>query len=138
MSLPFCNVDSFYRLDLNLPKEGISKICSYTCGPNFTLLNSANFGKIQTNLLMPFCHLKDGHERRFVLPPVSTRIHHTHTVEQPPVCLWHCCGIASIMLLSKKTYSEDTRAMLPHCPGYFITGVEQFFSVNNNFQEHAL
>ena len=34
----FSNLDSFYKLDLNLPKGGISKICSHTRGSNFTLL----------------------------------------------------------------------------------------------------
>ena len=39
MSLPTTS-DSFYRLDLNLPKRGINKICSHTRGSNFTLLLS--------------------------------------------------------------------------------------------------
>ena len=51
----------------------------------------------------------------------------THTVEQSRVCLSHCYGIASLVLPSQETYSEDTRAMLPHCLNYFITDVEQFF-----------
>ena len=61
-----------------------------------------------------------------------------HTLEQPHVCLFHYCEIPSLILLSQKNYSEDTRGMLPHCPGDFITGVEQFFSINNHIQEHVL
>ena len=58
----------------------------------------------------------------------------THTVEQPRVCLLHCCQITSLILLSQEIYSEDTRAMLLHYPGDFITGVEQFFSITITFK----
>ena len=51
----------------------------------------------------------------------------THTVEQSRVFLSHYYGIASSVLPSQETYSEDTRAMLPHYLNYFITDVEQFF-----------
>ena len=62
----------------------------------------------------------------------------THTVEQPRVSLLHCSEITLLILLSQEIYSEDTKALLPHCPGDFITGVEQFFSINNHLQEHVL
>ena len=52
-----------------------------------------------------------------------------HTVEQPRVFLLHCCEITSLILLSQDTYSENNRAMLPHYPGDFITGLEQFFTI---------
>ena len=55
--------------------------------------------------------------------PVSARY---STVEQPRVCLLHCCGIISLILPSQETYSDETKAMLPHSPGDVITDVEQF------------
>ena len=36
------------------------------------------------------------------------------TVEQPCVCLLHCCGITLLILPSQETYREETKAMLPH------------------------
>ena len=57
----------------------------------------------------------------------------THTVEQPRVCLLHGCQITSLILLSQEIYSEDTRAMLSHCPDDFIIDVEQFFLITITF-----
>ena len=48
------------------------------------------------------------------------------TVEQPRVCLLHCCRIISLILPSQETYSDETKAILPHSPGDVITDVEQF------------
>ena len=76
----FSKLDSFYRLDLNLPKKGINKICSHSRGSDFTLLLSLS--RLKQIYQCLFCvfneDLKDGHERRFFLPPVSTRLQHTH------------------------------------------------------------
>ena len=58
----------------------------------------------------------------------------THIMEQPHVCQLHCCEIDSLALPSLEIYSEDTRIMLPHCLGDFITDVEQFFSKIINFK----
>ena len=56
------------------------------------------------------------------------------TVEQPRVYLLHCCGIASLILPSRETYREETKAMLPHSPGDFSIDVEQFFSITIAFK----
>ena len=55
--------------------------------------------------------------------------YNTHTVKQAHVCLLDCCGITLLIFLSQETFHENTRAMLPRCPGDFITGMEQFFSI---------
>ena len=49
---------------------------------------------------------------------------HYSTVEQPRVCL----------LPSKETHGEETKVMLPHSSGDFITDVEQFFSITVTFK----
>ena len=56
------------------------------------------------------------------------------TVEQPRVYLLHCCGITSLILSSRETYNEETKAMLPHSPGDFSIDVEQFFSITIAFK----
>ena len=61
----------------------------------------------------------------------------THIFEQPRVCLLYCCGITSLILFLQEIYSENTRAMLPHCQGDFITDVEQFFSKTITFKSMA-
>ena len=133
----FSNLNSLYRLYLNLPKGVINKTCSHICG----LYLVANIGQVQTNLLVSFCllkgDLKDGIERRFVLPPLSLRLQHTYygaTMHLSVLLLWDY--LINLALIA--TYSEDTRAMLPHCPGDFITGVEQFFSMTITFKGISL
>ena len=44
----------------------------------------------------------------------------------------------SLILPSQETYSEETKAMLPHSPGDFITNVEQFFSITIIFKSRSL
>ena len=115
----FSNLDSFCRLDLNLPKRG------------------DNFGKVQTNLLVSFFlfkgDLKDEHKGDLLCLQLA-QDYSTQSVEQSRVCLLHCCGITSLILPSQETYREDTRAMLPHCLGDFITDKEQFFSKKFTFR----
>ena len=54
------------------------------------------------------------------------------TVEQLSICLLHCCGITLQILPSQETYHEETRVMMPHSPGDFITDMEKFFSIISN------
>ena len=131
----FSKLDSFYRLDLNLPKKGINKICSHSRGSDFTLLLSlSRLKQIYQCLFASLTKIwkMDMKEDFFCL--LWAQDYSTHTVEQPRVCLLHCCEITSLILLSQEIYSEDTRAMLLHYPGDFITGVEQFFSITITFK----
>ena len=123
----FFYFDSFYRLDLYLPRGGISKICSHIRTSDFALLITLGRLKKFTSV---FCLLKgnskDVHKRDLFWLPLAQDY---STVKQPRVCLLHCRGTISLILPSQETYSEETQAMLPHRPGDFITDVEQFFSI---------
>ena len=89
----FSNLASFCRLDLLGQMRHQQNLLSYLW---LQFYLSANFGQVQTNLLVSFClfkeDLKDGHEKRFVLPSVSTWLQHTHC--KASTCLsvgllWH-------------------------------------------------
>ena len=139
----FSYLDSFYRLDLSLPKRGISKICSHIRASNFTLL--LTLGRLKKIYTRVFCFWKgnliDLHIGDLFWP---LWVQDYSTVEQPCVCLLHCCGITLLILPSQETYREETKAMLPHvatklhgpllCSSDFLLWVEIFGSLCYSFQ----